>query len=317
MPLPLNGDNTPSFISELLYRLKVRDVMTRSLFTVNKDHCLRDAQNLMKQNTITGVPVVEGHRLLGIVSMDDIIRALDLGNIDHKVDKHMTRNVTVLEDDMPLAFALSYMEKYHFGRFPVLDKTGELVGIITSRDIILHLLIAMNHEMEIMEEKLKVPESPEQTQVAEPTIGIVKKEFVNRKFDFENAGRPSSEIKKLCVAAKVDSKTIRRIAVASYELEMNQVIHSNGGSIAFEMGPSQARLIAADCGPGIEDLEAALREGFSTATEWVRSLGFGAGMGLPNTKRVSDSFSIESSLPKGTTVTCSFNLSPRGEQDVS
>jgi len=304
--LPLSADNTPSFVTELLYRLKVRDVMTRDLITAHKSDTLRAVQDIMKTSTITGVPVAEGKRMLGIISMDDIIRALDEGRMHETAEVAMTRNVIVLEDDMPLAFALSYMEKYRFGRFPVLSTDGELVGIITSRDIIVHLILAMNQEMETLEEKLRIPQ--EAWAVSHP--GSIHQEFATRRFDFENAGKPSAEIKRLCKENNLDPKLIRRIAVASYELEMNQVIHSLGGSIIFALDHETAQVIARDTGPGIPDIEAALSEGFSTANEWVRTLGFGAGMGLPNTKRVADEFSIQSTQGIGTTVHCTFKIKP-------
>ena len=299
MQLPLNNENTPSFVTELLYRLKIRDVMTRDLFLAKRTDSLRSIQQLMKLNRITGVPVEENGRLVGLVSMDDIIRALDQGYIDESADGRMTRNCIVLEDDMPLSFGIGYMEKYHFGRFPVLNKDGLLVGIITSRDIIVHLLLAVNREVEIMEEKLRLPSEPN----TDPQT--IYREFVTRRFDFENAGKPSSDIKKICKEANLDPKLIRRIAVASYELEMNQVIHSTGGVLIFKLEPGKAHITARDTGPGIPDLEQALAEGYSTATEWVRSLGFGAGMGLPNTKRVADEFTISSSSA-GTSVVCGF-----------
>jgi len=278
--------------------------MTRDLFKAQKSDTLATVQALMKKNGITGVPVSEGKRLLGIVSMDDIIQALEEGAMNDIAEHRMSRNVIVLEDDMPLAFGLSYMEKYRFGRFPVLNKSGELVGIITSRDIILHLLLAMNREIEVMEEKLRIPRE----ELNASHVGGLYHEFSTRRFDFENAGKPSAEIKRICKEQSLDAKLIRRIAVASYELEMNQVIHSLGGTIIFTMDKKRAQVIARDTGPGIEDIESALSEGWSTANEWVRSLGFGAGMGLPNTKRVVDEFLIQSSAGSGTVVQCSFLL---------
>ena len=300
LQLPLTNENTPSFVTELLYRLKIRDVMTKKLIVAKRTDSLRHCQLLMKTNRITGVLVEENGRLVGLVSMDDIIRALDLGYIDEPADDLMTRNCIVLEDDMPLSFGIGYMEKYHFGRFPVLNKTGALVGIITSRDIIVHLLLAMNREVEIMEEKLH----PVTDKPVDP--GTIYREFSTRRFDFETAGKPSSDIKKICKEANLEPKLIRRIAVASYELEMNQVIHSTGGVLIFKLEPGHATVTARDSGPGIPDVEQALAEGYSTATEWVRSLGFGAGMGLPNTRRVSDEFSIQSGIGSGTTVVCGF-----------
>jgi anti-sigma regulatory factor (Ser/Thr protein kinase) len=195
---------------------------------------------------------------------------------------------------MPLSFGISYMEKYRFGRFPVLSRDKELVGIVTSRDIIVALLVEINNEMERLErEAAPRPES---------VAGRTRREFSTRRFDFENAGRASSQIKTLLKEQAVEPGIVRRVAVAAYELEMNQVVHSVGGRVVFTVDSTAAEVLAVDPGPGIADVEEAMREGYSTATEWIRSLGFGAGMGLPNAKRVSDEFSIESDPGTGTTV---------------
>jgi anti-sigma regulatory factor (Ser/Thr protein kinase) len=127
-------------------------------------------------------------------------------------------------------------------------------------------------------------------------------EYATTRFDFELAGRASTGIKKALKQRNIDPKVIRRIAIASYELEINQVVHSNGGIIHCTIQPDKIIITAADTGPGISDMSKALEEGWSTASEYVRSLGFGAGMGLANTKRVSDEFSLESAPGSGTTV---------------
>ena len=304
--IPLFSTDSPTVVLELIYRLKIKDVMTTKLLTVKKQDSLRTVKNLMKENGITGVPVLEGKRLVGMVSMDDIIRALDDGRIDEASERYMSRSLIILEDDMPLSFGISYFEKYRFGRFPVLDKERRLVGIITSRDIIMSLLLEINKEMEKMEHRIPVPESP-------PSCSL-HKEYTIRKFDFENAGKASTEVKKILKSYEIDAKTVRRIAVASYELEMNQVVHSDGGKIIFTITPLTVTIVASDSGPGIPDVELALQEGYSTANEWIRSLGFGAGMGLPNVKRVADEFSIESSQGTGTCVRAVIHLDRTKEQ---
>jgi len=303
--LPISTDDSPAFLTELVYRLKIKDAMTTELITAGRDEPLRRIQQLMKQHQITGVPIVEGARLLGILSMDDIMRALDEGTIDEPAGEHMTRQLILLEDDMPLSFGISSMDKYRFGRFPVLNKEKQLVGIITSRDILIALLVEFNREAERREEA--VPEKA--------TEGNFRREYTVRKFDFEQAGKPTGEIKKKLKEVGLHPKLIRRIAVASYEIEMNQVVHSEGGTLAVRLTPGQVEIIAIDNGPGIPDVEQALEEGYSTATEWVRSLGFGAGMGLPNARRVSDDFEISSGT-HGTSVRCRFKL-PQGEEDAN
>ena len=126
--------------------------------------------------------------------------------------------------------------------------------------------------------------------------------------EFQTAGDASASIKRKLKQIGVDSAVLRRIAVASYEAELNLIIHSHGGQLKLEMTPSSIILVSEDVGPGIADLEKAMQEGFSTASEEARDLGFGAGMGLPNMKRNADGFSIESELGKGTRIEMDFNL---------
>lgn len=307
--IPIDTDQASPIITEMIYRLKVRDVMTRTLYTEASTSTMRSAQQLMKENGITGVPVVDDDRLVGIISMDDVIRALDAGEIDAAINKYMTRSVIVLEDDMPLTFGISYLEKYHFGRFPVLNAGKQLVGIITSRDILIALLLEINKEVERFESRIPQPE----------TLGRgFRLEYTTRQFDFENAGKLSTETKKQLKMRNLPPKLMRRVAVACYELEMNQVVHSHGGSVRVTFDPSAAivEIVAIDRGPGIPDVEQALTEGYSTATEWVRSLGFGAGMGLPNTRRVTDEFSIESS-ENGTIVRAKIKTPPEEHNESS
>jgi CBS domain-containing protein/anti-sigma regulatory factor (Ser/Thr protein kinase) len=292
--IPISTVDSPSVVLELIYQLKIKDVMNGAVITGKKTDTLRHIQAVMRENYITGIPIIEDRMLLGIVSIDDIVTALDKGYIDRPVEERMTKKVTVLEDDMPLSFAISYLNKYRYGRFPVLNKNRELVGILTSKDVIRTLLVEMNREVLRLE---KIQQSGEGA-----LNGFSEMEFTTTRFDFELAGRASTEIKKALKQRDLDPKIIRRVAIASYELEINQVVHSLGGTISCSIQPDKVVIVAADTGPGIEDVNLALQEGWSTADEWIRSLGFGAGMGLANTKRVSDEFFIESVVGTGTTV---------------
>lgn len=113
--------------------------------------------------------------------------------------------------------------------------------------------------------------------------------------DFVSAGRGSSEIKSNLKSMGIDAKVIRRIAIVSYEAEINLVIHTLGGFLYCDLYDDKIVISSEDKGPGIPNIEMAMTEGYSTATEQVRELGFGAGMGLPNMKRYSDNFEISSS----------------------
>jgi CBS domain-containing protein len=292
--IPISTVDSPSVVLELIYQLKIKDVMNSSVITAKKTDTMQHIKDLMRENYITGLPIVEDKALVGIVSIEDIIMSLDEGTIDKTVEDKMTRNVIVLEDDMPLSFAISYLNKYRYGRFPVLNKKKELVGILTSKNVIRTLLVEMNREV-LRLEKIH------QKQARAPDL-YSEMDFTTVRFDFELAGRASTEIKKALKTRNIDPKIIRRVAIASYELEINQVVHSLGGTISCSIQPDKVTITAADDGPGIDDINSVLLEGWSTEDEWIRSLGFGAGMGLPNTKRVSDEFYIESTPGVGTTV---------------
>lgn len=126
--------------------------------------------------------------------------------------------------------------------------------------------------------------------------------------DYTSAGKASTDIKRRLKQLGVGGDVLRRVAVASYEVELNLVIHSLGGELCLTVFPDAVQLVSADVGPGIPDLDMAMREGYSTANEEARSLGFGAGMGLPNMKRNADEFGITSELGTGTTITMRFSL---------
>ena len=119
---------------------------------------------------------------------------------------------------------------------------------------------------------------------------------------FTSAGEASVKIKKLLRGMSFTPDVIRRVSVAMYEGEINMVIHANGGTADVDVYCDRIEIILADRGPGISDIDLAMQEGYSTAPDNIRSLGFGAGMGLPNMKRYTDEMKIESEVGKGTTV---------------
>ena len=121
--------------------------------------------------------------------------------------------------------------------------------------------------------------------------------------DFTRAGEVSSDIKRKLKMMNVNPTAIRNAAIAMYEGEINMVIHANGGVIDVDIYMDRITMSLKDTGPGIEDIDQAMQEGYSTATEDVVNLGFGAGMGLPNMKRASDEMRIDSEKNVGTTVT--------------
>lgn len=121
--------------------------------------------------------------------------------------------------------------------------------------------------------------------------------------NFTSAGQASVQVKKNLRQLGIDPETIRRVSIAMYEGEINMVIHAGGGEAEVIVSDSSITIILKDTGPGIANIEQAMQEGFSTAPDNIRSLGFGAGMGLPNMKRYTDRMEIDSAVGVGTTIT--------------
>lgn len=126
--------------------------------------------------------------------------------------------------------------------------------------------------------------------------------------DFTSAGTASVAVKKSLRQLGLPAEVIRKLSIAMYEGEINMVIHANGGTADVIVTEDYVDIVLADSGPGIEDVDKAMQEGFSTATAEIHSLGFGAGMGLPNMKRYTDSMEIDTVIGVGTTITMRVNL---------
>ena len=297
----LGGDSSV-IIMELLQRFKVRDVMKRQVISIGRKATLREAQALMRDNRISGLPVSENGRLYGIVSVNDIIKGLDGGWMEESCEDHMATNLVVLEAGMPLAFALRYFNNYTYGRFPVLDSNRQLVGIVSQRDVMRALLYELSVEIRKLERKTRKSATPEE----EKSTNYFRREWAVVRNDLSRAGHAANDIKGILRERKIDRSVVRRVAVAAYELEINICIHSHGGVLVLQISDDSVTITAKDRGPGIPDIEWACRDGTSTANDWIRSLGFGAGMGLSNSKRVSDEFDIQSEVGKFTKGQCVF-----------
>ena len=137
---------------------------------------------------------------------------------------------------------------------------------------------------------------------------MIKETFHVRQGDMTTAGDASAHIKRQLKQLGIPASVVRRVSVGTYEAEINLVIHAYGGTIDFSVDPEKITIRVVDAGPGIPDLEKAMTEGWSTASNEVRNLGFGAGMGLPNMKRNADGFDIKSEVGVGTDITMIFNI---------
>lgn len=295
-------------IQELMYELRVEEIMTRPVFTIRPDVSMKQATEVMRFRRISGLPVVEGEAMVGIVSVEDVIRWLEQGSREATVRDWMTRQVYTVRSDEPAVQAINRFSAHKVGRLPVVDQQGKLVGIVTPGDIInqvLRILDTLYREQEVHRPRVGCTLAD---LVSDATTIVLRYDVLAR--DFQKAGAAATRVKRILDGFGVDPAVVRRAGIAAYEAEMNLVIHStHGGQLTAEIGPEGLRLEARDDGPGIADLEQALTAGFSTAPDLIRELGFGAGMGLNNIRKCADQFSIESEAGKGTTVRVCLGLS--------
>lgn len=285
-------------LQELTYELKVNDAMTREVATVTPETTMAEFREVLRVHRISGTPVLDDGQLVGIVSLEDLIKALAHGELGATVSEKMTRSVKTLYSDEPLVRVVSRFAHLSFGRFPVVDRQGELVGIITQGDIVRALLREL--EVDYHEEEIhRYRASHIFEDIIADKRAVVFGYYVVGN-DFNAAGTASSGLKTTLHRLGLPPRVIRRVTVSSYEAEMNLVIYTDGGEIVAEVRPDRVRIEVIDSGPGIPDIEQAMQPGFSTAPEWVREMGFGAGMGLPNIQACADVMRLDSTVGVGT-----------------
>ncbi len=286
-------------IQELVYQMKTDEVMTRHIVTVTSETFMSELRGILRDNRIAGTPVMSEGQMVGIISVEDFINWLAEGAVGATVAERMTRDVKVIYPDESLVHVVSKLDQYGFGRFPVVEREGgKLLGVITKGDIIEGLL----HKLEIgfHEEEMRHYRASHifEDLIADRTTLIFQYRVIGNNFN--KAGSGASRLKKTLGRLGVDPRVLRRIAIIAYEAEMNLVIYTNGGEILAKVESGSITIEARDDGPGIPDVERALTPGYSTAADWVRELGFGAGMGLCNIRECADQMKLDSVVGEGT-----------------
>jgi CBS domain-containing protein/anti-sigma regulatory factor (Ser/Thr protein kinase) len=290
---------SPTKTQELAYEFKVKDAMTAEIISVSPKNTMSDVRKILQNKRISGMPVVDRGKLVGIISIDNFIDCIMSGRIDEIVENNMTTKIESLYSDEPLIHAISKFDRLGYGRFPVLEHdTGKLVGVITKGDIIKCLLKKLEinyHEEEI--QRYRASHIFEDIRSDKTTLALTYK---IKGGDYKHAGEQSGYLKINLLRLGISPPVARRVIVASCEAEMNIIIFTEGGEISARVEEDRIRVNAVDNGPGIQDVEKAMEPGFSTAPDWVREMGFGAGMGLPNIENCADEMKIDSKPGQGT-----------------
>lgn len=284
---------------ELVYEMKTDEVMTTQVVAVTPQTSMGELREILRSHRISGTPVVSKDRLVGIISIEDFINWQANGSPEATVAETMTKTAITAYEDEPLVQVVSVLDQHGFGRLPVIQRGHKkLVGIVTRGDIIKGLL----HKLEIgyqQEEIQRYRASHIFEDIASDRTTLIFEYHVAGN-DFKKAGFGATRLKKALGRLQIHPQVLRRAAIIAYEAEMNIVIYTEGGQLVARVEPNQITIEARDDGPGIVDTELALTPGYSTAADWVRELGFGAGMGLCNIKKCADETNLDSRVDKGT-----------------
>ena len=286
-------------VQELVYELNTESAMSTDLITVSPDTPMEDIREILKVRRISGLPVVSDAGLVGIISIEDFIEWVFAGSRKEVVAVRMSVEVQSIFADEPLVQAVNLFDRFGFGRLPVLDRRSQtLVGIVTKGDIITKLLHVL--DLDYHEEEIRNYRASQffDDIVADETLLTFR--YTIAEHSIEAGGTVASAMKKTLTRLGVCPSVVRRVSIAAYEAEMNVIIYASSGTMCVYVDGNSIRLEVNDSGPGIADLDAARRPGYSPAPEWVRELGFGAGMGLANIEACADQFKLDSRVGSGT-----------------
>lgn len=296
-------------VEELAYDLKINDVMTCNLASVTPEMSMTDLLEIFRQAQISGTPVVDAGKMVGIVSLEDLIRSMKANDLASPIAKYMSTKVISARSYDPVVEAIELLTKHGVGRLPILDESDNLVGIITKGDITRGVLVALQKDYQEEEVRRYRASHLFEDIISDRTSLILRYRIKGR--DFIHGGNASSNIKRALLRLGANPQIARRCGIAIYEAEMNLIIHTlDGGMIRVEIEPHRILMQTIDNGPGIEDIDQAMQAGYTTATEEIREMGFGAGMGLINIQRCVDKMTLDSTPGRGTKLDMKIYLQP-------
>jgi CBS domain-containing protein/anti-sigma regulatory factor (Ser/Thr protein kinase) len=286
-------------VEELAYELVVQEVMTRKMKTLSPNLKMVDALELFRQEHISGAPVISEGELVGVISIEDLIRSLYQSDTQSPISKYMTSKPVTIKQSETVIEGIKMFVSTKLGRLMVTDESGHLVGILTKGDITRGILKALQRDYAT--EELKRYRASHLFEDIESDRSSLILRYNIKPNDFTHGGSASGHIKRALLRLGASPQIARRCGIATYEAEMNLIIHAtHGGVVRVEIEPHQISLDVYDDGPGIENVNLAMKPGYSTASEKIREMGFGAGMGLVNISRCVDTMKLESVIGKGT-----------------
>ncbi len=291
-------------VIERIYEIPVEKIMRTDVVRVSPDAMMSKLKYAVKENNYACIPVLEGEKLIGQISIEGYIDWLtsDLGDVP--VSEIMDIKYKTLHPDEPVITAVKELELIGLRGLPVVENESEkFLGVICRCTMMEGVLAELDMNDKKEEQKDDCLFSNIQSSSALVTLSYIVKQK-----PLEYGGEISSSIRADLYKLGLPGSIVRRTAIAAYEAEMNLLSYAGGGLFTINLNEEILDMKIEDTGPGIPDVEKAMEPGYSTAPDWVRELGFGAGMGLQNIKNCSDNFKIESTVGEGTVLLVNINM---------
>lgn len=286
-------------IKEMLYELEVKSVMWTDFNTMHPHQMMSEVRMVMQLNRNTCVPIILDKKLIGTLTVDKYIRWLISHEKDMPVTRYMSADEITLHPQEPVISAIRKMSDSKSIRVAVVDQdTYELVGVICRCNLFEDVLSKI--DILYKDEEVRDYSSGHIFEDIEADSVNLTLNYHVADTPMEFGGEVASSLRTALQNLGLNSDVVRRAGIACYEAEMNLLAYAGGGDFTVDISKKNIKILVSDKGPGIPDIKQAMEPGFSTAPDWVRELGFGAGMGLNNINECSDNFHITSEVNKGT-----------------
>ena len=293
-------------VIERIYEIRVEKIMRTDVVRVTPNTMMSELKYAVKENNYACIPVLNGEKLVGQISIEGYVDWLSSDIGDVPVKDLMDMDYKTLHPDEPVITAVRELELIGLRGLPVVEQaTEKFLGVICRCTMMEGVLaeLDVNDEKEEAERKIDCLLKNIESESAVLTLNY---NVEPKSLEYE--GEISSSIRSDLYKLSLPGSIVRRAAIAAYEAEMNLLSYAGGGVFTLILKADSLNMKIEDSGPGIPDIEKAMEPGYSTAPDWVRELGFGAGMGLGNIKNCSDNFKISSTVGEGTVLSVDINL---------
>ncbi|MCK5198674.1 MAG: CBS domain-containing protein [Spirochaetales bacterium] len=293
-------------VTERIYEIRVEKIMSTDIARVTPNTMMSELKDAIKENNYACIPVLNGEKLVGQISIAEYVDWLTSDRGDVPIEELMNTEYKSLHIEEPVITAIRELDLSGLRGLSVVEQSTEkFLGLICRCTM-----------MEGVLAELDISDKTEKTERKvdcffnniESDSAVLTLNYNVEAKSLEYGGEVSSSIRADLYKLGLPGSIVRRAAIAAYEAEMNLLSYAGGGVFTLILKKDSLNMKIEDNGPGIPDIEKAMEPGYSTAPDWVRELGFGAGMGLQNIKNCSDKFRISSKVGEGTLLVIDINM---------